>query len=108
MSDTSPFGKRMKTLRKAAKLSQERLGVLAGVDEFSASARINQYERSKHEPDFQMATHLAAALNAPVSYLYEPDDELADLILMLHRLDRDTRQQLINGLSSRLPPVDGT
>lgn len=108
MSATSPFGKRMKTLRKAAKLSQERLGVLAGVDEFSASARINQYERGKHEPDFQMATHLAEVLNAPVSYFYEPDDELAELILMLHRLDRDTKQQLIKAVSSGKLPADHT
>lgn len=105
MSATSPFGKRMKTLRKAAKLSQERLGVLAGVDEFSASARINQYERGKHEPDFQMATRLAAVLNAPVSYFYELEEALADLILQLHRLDPHAKTELIKEVKDRFPPV---
>ena len=39
---------RLKEARLRLGLSQEKLGVLAGIDEFSASARINQYERGKH------------------------------------------------------------
>jgi transcriptional regulator with XRE-family HTH domain len=61
-------------------VSQKQLGILAGIDQFVASARINQYERGKHVPDLQTAQRLAAELNVPVSYLYEPDDDLAELI----------------------------
>ena len=40
----SIFAARLKEVRTTAGLSQERLGVLAGIDEASASARMNQYE----------------------------------------------------------------
>jgi len=36
--------KRLKTARLAAKLSQEKLGVLAGIEESTARSRISQYE----------------------------------------------------------------
>jgi transcriptional regulator with XRE-family HTH domain len=44
------------------------LGVRAGIDEYSSSARINQYERGKHTPDFLTARHLAKVLSVPVAY----------------------------------------
>jgi transcriptional regulator with XRE-family HTH domain len=60
----------MKEARTHAGLSQERLGVLAGIDEMSSSARMNQYERGKHEPDFKMVERIAKVLNVPKSYFY--------------------------------------
>lgn len=75
------FSRRLKLARQKAGLSQEKLGVLAGIDEFSASARINQYERGKHMPDFQTATRLAESLGVPTPYLYADDDDLAEWIL---------------------------
>jgi transcriptional regulator with XRE-family HTH domain len=45
--------------RKNTDLSQERLGVLARIDKMSASARMNQYERGKHEPEFTMVERIA-------------------------------------------------
>ena len=47
--------KRLKEARLRAGLSQEKLGILAGIDEASASVRMNQYEKGKHTPDFEMA-----------------------------------------------------
>lgn len=44
----SPVAKRLKEARLAARLSQKSLGIAAGMDEFSASARMNQYETGKH------------------------------------------------------------
>lgn len=55
--------------------------MLAKIDEFSASARINQYERGKHLPDFDTAERLARVLNVPTPYLYSASDALADWIL---------------------------
>lgn len=72
---------RLKEMRLKAGISQERLGVLAGIDEFSASARINQYERGKHVPDLSTLERLAEVLNTPVPYFYTADKDLADLIL---------------------------
>jgi transcriptional regulator with XRE-family HTH domain len=48
----SPVAKRLKEARLAAGLSQKSLGIAAGIDEFSANARMNQYETDKHTPDY--------------------------------------------------------
>ena len=98
MSEESTLVRRLKEARKAAGLSQKTLGIEAGIDEFVASARINQYERGKHEPDQATATRLAAVLKVPVSYLYEPDDDLAALILFAGRLPKTKLKALAKRL----------
>lgn len=45
------FSKRFKEARKAKQLTQEKLGILIGLDEFVASTRINRYEKGVHLPD---------------------------------------------------------
>ena len=72
MEEKSVFARRLRAAREAKGVSQKQLGILAGIDQFVASARINQYERGKHVPDLQTAQRLATELNVPVSYLYEP------------------------------------
>lgn len=59
---------RLKEARLKAGLSQQQLGVLAGIDEATASARMNQYERGVHTPDFELVCRLAVVLNIPASY----------------------------------------
>ena len=80
------FSIRLKMARKAKSLSQERLGILAGIDESSASARMNQYETGKHVPDFLMATKIAVVLGVPAAYLYTEDNLMAEIILKLYLL----------------------
>lgn len=77
----SIIARRLREARLRVKLSQKKLGISAGIDEFSASARINQYERGKHEPDLSTANRLSRALGVPLPYLYAEDDVLAELIL---------------------------
>lgn len=93
--DLPLFSRRLKAARLLAGLSQEKLGVAAGVDEFSASARINQYERGKHTPDVLMATHLARVLNIPLSYFYAEDEDEAELLLYYYRLPVRKRKQVL-------------
>jgi transcriptional regulator with XRE-family HTH domain len=76
-------------------ISQEKLGIEAGVDEFSASARINQYERGKHTPDVLMSTHLARVLAVPLSYFWAVDDDEAAVLLLYHRMDASNRKALL-------------
>ena len=90
----SVFSKRMKEARVRAGLSQERLGVMAGIDEMSSSARMNQYERGKHEPDFSMVERIAKVLDVPESYFYAKDDEAAWLLVALHRMPPSDRQKV--------------
>ncbi|MCL2524025.1 MAG: helix-turn-helix domain-containing protein [Betaproteobacteria bacterium] len=96
----SIFSKRLKEARREAGLSQERLGVLAGIDEMSASARMNQYERGKHEPDFSMVERIARALKLPASFFYAEDDDEARLLRWFCRLDKDERAEVMRMVST--------
>lgn len=80
MSNTSPLPKRLKQIRLERCLSQKKLGILAGLDEFSASARINRYEKGVHEPHFGTLKAIANSLHIPVAYFYAEDDSLAKMI----------------------------
>ncbi len=79
-------------------LSQRQLGIAAGIDEFSASPRVNQYERGKHTPDFHTAERLAKILGCPTAYLYTREDDLAKLILLWADLTERQRHQLLSQL----------
>ncbi|EMA8102738.1 MULTISPECIES: helix-turn-helix transcriptional regulator [Klebsiella] len=72
---------RLKAARLKAGLSQERLGILAGIDEATASARMNQYERGIHTPDFELTCRLASVMEIPACYFYAVEDDLAEIIL---------------------------
>ncbi|CAH9057715.1 hypothetical protein PSECIP111951_01725 [Pseudoalteromonas holothuriae] len=76
-NDESPFPKRLKEARKRKGLSQKQLGIFAGMDEFSASARMNQYEKGVHSPDFKTVKALAKVLDVPTAFLFCEEDELA-------------------------------
>jgi transcriptional regulator with XRE-family HTH domain len=91
----SVFGKRVKAARLQAGLSQEKLGVAAGIDEMSSSARMNQYERGKHEPDFSMVERVANVLNVPECYFYCKDDDVAQILVDLHRAPDARKAEVI-------------
>jgi transcriptional regulator with XRE-family HTH domain len=91
----SVFAKRVKAARLQAGLSQERLGVEAGIDELSSSARMNQYERGKHEPDFSMVERIAGVLNVPECYFYCKDDDVAQILVQLHRAPEARKAEAI-------------
>jgi transcriptional regulator with XRE-family HTH domain len=90
-----PIGKRLKQARLAAGLSQARLGVLAGIDQSVASARINQYERQRHQPAFEVVRRLARVLKKPAPYFYANDDALAELISLYGALSPSEKTALL-------------
>jgi len=98
----SLFARRMKAARERIGISQMELGVRAGIDESSASARINQYERSKHTPDFSTACHLAKVLGVPPAYFYADDEGLADLIAAYGSLTPANKKKLLALIESTL------
>jgi len=95
MDRSPPIAKRLKKARLAAGLSQRLLGIKAGMDEFVASARINQYERGKHVPAFGTVEQLAKALGCPTPYFYTQDDDMAEIILSAGRLNSQSRRQIL-------------
>lgn len=94
----SVLAKRLKEARLRKELSQERLGVLAGIDEASASARMNQYERGKHSPDWLTVERLADVLDVPVAYFYVVEDDMAELVLRFNGLTEPDRQLVLKFL----------
>lgn len=107
MQDFSVIASRLRQARKEKGLSQEKLGVLAGIDEFSASARVNQYERGKHAPDYQTMLRFAAVLTVPVAFFYTPDDTEAALLVTFANLSESQRKAVLalaEQLSAKGPP----
>lgn len=88
-------GRRIRALREDLGWSQEKLGVAIGIDESSARARISRYELGVHEPPLPTVRLIADVLQVPLSYLYCEDDRIARLLLDIHRLDSEQRDQRI-------------
>lgn len=85
-------GRRMRSRREELGWSQEKVGVMIGLDESSARARISRYELGVHEPPFNTVKLLADALRVPVAYLYSEDEDLADLLHALSEMPQAVRK----------------
>ena len=97
---TNPLPIRLKAARKAAGLTQQQLGIQLGMEFGSASARMNQYEKGKHAPDYQTMQRIAQELGFPVAYFYCDDDLLADLLCALAKLPKEKQQEMLLQLSA--------
>ncbi|THC39675.1 MULTISPECIES: helix-turn-helix domain-containing protein [Massilia] len=93
-SSNTIFGKRLRQARQRRKLAQDELGVMAGLEESSSSARISRYESGIHEPPFQFVETLARLMDVSPAYFYCPDDRLAELILIYSAMPEAERQKL--------------
>lgn len=93
------FGLRLRQARELRRITQEALATRAGIDEFSASARISQYETGKHVPRYEIAGRLAAVLEIPVAFLYALDDETAQLLLHWQGASQASRQKALDALA---------
>lgn len=100
----TPLCKRLKEARLAAKLSQKKLGIAAGIDEFSASARMNHYEKGRHMPDYSMLKRLSKVLKLPVAYFFAESDDLARLIAAYSKLKMPRKKLVLNNLNLHTKP----
>ena len=98
---SSIVGRRLRERREALGLAQEKVGVAIGLDESSARARISRYELGVHEPPFATVKLLARVLEVPPPYMYCEDQDIAELLLALHKIPRNERKQKINALSAQ-------
>ncbi len=89
------IGRRMRSRREDLGWSQEKVGVLIGIDESSSRARISRYELGTHEPPVKTARQIAEVLGAPLEYLYCEDDDVAKLLLALSKIKSSTRRQVV-------------
>ncbi|MEZ9556340.1 helix-turn-helix domain-containing protein [Vibrio sp. BS-M-Sm-2] len=95
MSTDNPVPARLKEVRKKAKISQKELGLRIGIDESSASARMNQYEKGKHTPDISTLKKMADELGVPLNYFFCEDECSANLVFLINELDKNQKQELI-------------
>jgi transcriptional regulator with XRE-family HTH domain len=100
MSFDNPIPMRLKEVRKKAKISQKELGVRIGIDESSASARMNQYEKGKHTPDISTLKKIADELGVPLNYFFCEDESSAELAVLISKLSENEKQDLLKSISS--------
>jgi ribosome-binding protein aMBF1 (putative translation factor) len=74
------FARRLREARLRVGLTQEKLGIKAGLDEAVASSRMNHYEQGVHEPDFTMILRLAKSLGISAAFFFCEDDALAEMV----------------------------
>lgn len=97
-----PIPLRLKESRQRVGITQESLGIKIGIDEYSASARMNQYERGIHVPSYALLERCAAVLDVPVEYFYARSDEMAKLLFFIHKLSPEQRTKLIADLDQEV------
>lgn len=92
----SLFGRRLREARLRAGIPQDKLGVMIGLDEASASARISRYESGIHAPPFELVEQIATVLKLPASYFYCDDDRLAEIMQIYFAASDKKRDYLLS------------
>jgi transcriptional regulator with XRE-family HTH domain len=76
-------------------MTQQKLGELLGLDPNNASARMNQYERGNHNPDYTTMKRISEILDVPVPYFYCEDERDASLLEAMHHLNTEQKLQVL-------------
>jgi transcriptional regulator with XRE-family HTH domain len=97
----SVLGERLKQARLESGLSQEQLGLRAGIEVESASARMNRYERGTRVPGVELMEKVGNVLNLPLAYFYALSEDEARLLVLFHRMSSDDKAKLLH-LAERL------
>jgi transcriptional regulator with XRE-family HTH domain len=90
----------LKEARLAAGLTQEALGIAAGIDEAVARTRINRYERGVNEADERTAGTLAKALGVPLASLYADTPVMAKVIEAVAQLPAREQKRIADELQA--------
>ena len=96
--NSSVIARRLKEARLRAGVSQKTLGIRAGIDEFSSSARVNQYERGKHVPAYSTLERFADVLNVPTEFFYSRDNVVAEMLILFFNLSPQQKTRCISFL----------
>ncbi len=71
------------------------MGVRIGMEESSASARMNQYEKGVHTPDIKTLKLIADELGVPLHYFFCEDEFSAELAVDLNKLSDGDKQKVL-------------
>ena len=97
----NPIPERLKAARKKAKITQKDLGVKIGMEESSASGRMNHYEKGRHVPDIGTLTRMAEELGVPLNYFFCQDDMTAKLVCLIDKLSEKEKENLLSLLEHK-------
>lgn len=97
----NPIPERLKAARKKAKITQKDLGVKIGMEESSASGRMNHYEKGRHVPDIGTLTRMAEELDVPLNYFFCKDEITAELACLIDKLSDEDKKGLLDKLSTK-------
>ena len=75
------------------------------MDESTASARMNQYERGRHTPELKTLKLIADELNVPLSYFFCEDELSAELVTNLNKLPEDEKWKVLELTKSLLARI---
>ena len=97
--NTNPLPLRLKQARTAKGISQKQLGIQLGMEIGTASARMNQYEKGKHTPDYKTLKAMADELGVPVAYFFCESESTAELLCLLEKMSEEDKADLIENLA---------
>ena len=80
-------------------MTQKELGIRIGMDQSSASSRMNHYEKDRHTPDIQTLQRMADELGVPLNYFFCESESSAELACLIAKLDESEKLTLIKNLS---------
>ncbi|MCU8010121.1 helix-turn-helix domain-containing protein [Shewanella sp. SM87] len=96
----NPLPLRLKQARTAKGISQKQLGIQLGMEVGSASARMNQYEKGKHTPDYKTLKAMADELGVPVAYFFCESESTAELLCLLENMSEEEKIDLLEKIKS--------
>lgn len=94
----NPVPGRIKQARVSKGISQKELGIRIGLDQSSASSRMNHYEKGRHTPDIPTLKRVADELGVPLAYFLCESDKTAELICLIENLKEADKDELIRKL----------
>ncbi|CAD5276185.1 Helix-turn-helix domain protein [Alteromonas sp. 38] len=100
-ASTNPIPSRLKSARVSQGISQRELGIRIGLDESSASSRMNHYEKGRHVPDIQTLKKIADELEVPLAYFFCESELSAELSCLIEKLSDEEKSNLINSLKKK-------
>jgi len=98
---TNPIPSRLKNARVSQGISQKELGIRIGLDESSASSRMNHYEKGRHVPDIQTLRKIADELEVPLAYFFCESELSAELSCLIEKLSDEEKSNLISFLKKK-------
>lgn len=99
MQKDNPIPARLKAARKKAKITQKDLGVKIGMEQSSASGRMNHYEKGRHVPDIGTLERMAEELGVPLNYFFCRSELSAELACAIDKMSDEEKKALLESLN---------